>query len=65
MSQTAVEFLTLPEIAKILRTKLPFVYTLVRTGQLPYLRAGKRFVVPRESVDSYIKDNMRREGVAT
>lgn len=64
MPQSAVEFLTLPEIAKLLRTKLPFVYSLVRRGELPYLRAGKRFVVPREAVESYVKDHMRREGVA-
>jgi len=58
------EFLTLPEISALLRCKLPTIYTLVRSGKLPYLRAGKRFIVPREAVLSYIKGNTKREGAA-
>jgi len=57
-----VLLLTLPEVAEVLRSRLPFVRTLVRTGVLPYMRSGKRFVVPRTALEAYITAHTRREG---
>jgi excisionase family DNA binding protein len=56
--------LSISEAASFLNSTPHFVRLLIRRGKLPYQRIGKRFVVARASLESYLSANWRREGVA-
>lgn len=52
-----VEFLTVPEVAGILRISSTHVYRLLQNGQMPHLRAGqRRYLITREQLDDYIRE---------
>ena len=50
-----VRFLTVAEVAGIMRVSKMTVYRLVHAGDLPALRVGRSFRVPEEAVYDYLR----------
>lgn len=51
-----VEMLNVPEIADELRISETAVYRLIKSGHLPYVKAGvRRYIVSREQLDAFIR----------
>lgn len=51
-----VKFLTVEEVALIMRVSKMTVYRLIHTGELEAIRVGRSFRVPEHSVNQYLKD---------
>ena len=49
-----VQFLTVSEVAEIMRVSKMTVYRLVHAGELPAVRVGKSFRVPQDALTSYL-----------
>ena len=47
--------LTVPEAARILRISRNLAYELVRQNVLPHIRLGRRILVPRRALQSWIE----------
>ena len=52
---TPVQFLTVAEVATIMRVSKMTVYRLVHGGELPAVRVGKSFRVPEQAVHDYLE----------
>jgi excisionase family DNA binding protein len=50
-----VRFLTVAEVAEIMRVSKMTVYRLVHNGDLPAVRVGRSFRVPEAAVDAYLR----------
>jgi excisionase family DNA binding protein len=50
-----VRFLTVAEVAAIMRVSKMTVYRLVHGGDLPAVRVGRSFRVPEQAVHDYLK----------
>ena len=50
-----VRFLTVAEVAEIMRVSKMTVYRLVHAGELPAVRVGRSFRVPEQAVHDYLK----------
>ncbi|HEX5121419.1 MAG TPA: helix-turn-helix domain-containing protein [Pseudonocardiaceae bacterium] len=50
-----VEFLTVAEVASMMRVSKMTVYRLVHSGELPAVRVGKSFRVPERAVHDYLE----------
>lgn len=50
-----MRFLTVAEVARILRVSKMTVYRLVHSGELPAVRVGRSFRVSRRGVDDYLR----------
>ena len=50
-----VKFLTIAEVAEIMRVSKMTVYRLVHGGELPAVRVGRSFRVPETDVDEYLR----------
>jgi excisionase family DNA binding protein len=50
-----VRFLTVAEVAAIMRVSKMTVYRLVHSGELPAVRVGRSFRVPEKAVHSYLE----------
>lgn len=50
-----VRFLTVAEVAAIMRVSKMTVYRLVHSGELPAVRVGRSFRVPEKAVDDYLR----------
>ncbi|HEY0932709.1 MAG TPA: helix-turn-helix domain-containing protein [Trebonia sp.] len=50
-----VKFLTIYEVAAIVRLSKMSVYRLVHSGQLDAVRVGRSFRVPEQAVVSYLR----------
>jgi excisionase family DNA binding protein len=50
-----VEFLTVAEVASMMRVSKMTVYRLVHSGDLPAVRVGKSFRVPERAVHDYLE----------
>lgn len=50
-----VQFLTVAEVASVMRVSKMTVYRLVHNGELPAVRVGKSFRVPEKAVDDYLR----------
>jgi excisionase family DNA binding protein len=50
-----VRFLTVAEVAAVMRVSKMTVYRLVHNGELPAVRVGKSFRVPEQAVDDYLR----------
>ena len=50
LEQLRMEFLTVEEVAKLLRIGKNLAYELVREGVIPSIRLGNRILVPREAL---------------
>ena len=51
-----VEFLTVAEVASMMRVSKMTVYRLVHSGELPAVRVGKSFRVPEKAVHDYLEN---------
>jgi len=59
---TGVEFLTVAEVAAIMRVSKMTVYRLVHSGELPAIRVGRSFRVPAQAVHDYLRDSFVEAG---
>lgn len=55
-------FLTVAEVAALMRVSKMTVYRLVHGGQLPAVRVGRSFRVPEEAVRRYLRDSFFEAG---
>ena len=58
--------ITVPEAAEKLGISRNFAYELVKRGQLPVIRFGKRLLIPRVALEKMLEEgimvnNLRRE----
>jgi excisionase family DNA binding protein len=51
-----VSFLTVAEVAAIMRVSKMTVYRLVHSGDLPAVRVGRSFRVPERAVHDYLRE---------
>jgi excisionase family DNA binding protein len=51
-----VQFLTVAEVAEVMRVSKMTVYRLVHSGELPAVRVGKSFRVPEQDVHTYLQN---------
>lgn len=51
-----VKFLTVAEVATLMRVSKMTVYRLVHSGELTAVRVGRSFRVPENAVHEYLKD---------
>ena len=56
-----VRFLTVAEVAAIMRVSKMTVYRLVHGGELPAVRVGRSFRVPEQAVHDYLRSVLRRD----
>ncbi|MBC3189569.1 helix-turn-helix domain-containing protein [Pseudonocardia sp. C8] len=51
-----VQFLTVAEVASMMRVSKMTVYRLVHSGELPAARVGRSFRVPQRAVEDYLRN---------
>jgi excisionase family DNA binding protein len=51
-----VSFLTVAEVAALMRVSKMTVYRLVHSGELAAVRVGRSFRVPERAVHDYLRD---------
>ncbi|PWJ24020.1 excisionase family DNA binding protein [Branchiibius hedensis] len=51
------DFMTVAEVAAIMRVSKMTVYRLVHSGELPAVRVGRSFRVPAHAVDEYLRQS--------
>jgi excisionase family DNA binding protein len=52
-----VRFLTVAEVASIMRVSKMTVYRMVHGGDLPAVRVGRSFRVPENEVNAYLRNS--------
>lgn len=52
-----VSFLTVAEVASIMRVSKMTVYRMIHSGELPAVRVGRSFRVPEDAVHRYLRDS--------
>jgi excisionase family DNA binding protein len=52
---SGVRFLTVAEVATMMRVSKMTVYRLVHSGEMPAVRVGRSFRVPETAVDQYLQ----------
>ncbi|MDQ3989217.1 MAG: helix-turn-helix domain-containing protein [Actinomycetota bacterium] len=52
----AMQFLTVAEVAAMMRVSKMTVYRLVHAGELPAVRVGRSFRVPEKAVHGYLEN---------
>jgi excisionase family DNA binding protein len=52
-----VRFLTVAEVATLMRVSRMTVYRLVHSGVLPAVRVGRSFRVPEQAVHDYLRQS--------
>ncbi|HEX3334864.1 MAG TPA: helix-turn-helix domain-containing protein [Jatrophihabitans sp.] len=50
-----VKFLTVAEVATVMRVSKMTVYRMVHAGDLPAVRVGRSFRVPEQAVHDYLR----------
>jgi len=53
---SAVSFLTVAEVANLMRVSKMTVYRLLHSGELAGVRVGRSFRVPESAVHNYLRD---------
>ena len=51
-----VKFLTVAEVATVMRVSKMTVYRLVHSGEMPAVRVGRSYRVPEKAVNDYLRD---------
>ncbi|ACQ81506.1 excision promoter, Xis [Beutenbergia cavernae DSM 12333] len=54
----APRFLTVAEVAELVRVSRMTVYRMVQAGDLPAIRVGKSYRVPAAAVDALVSDGL-------
>jgi excisionase family DNA binding protein len=57
-----VKFLTIAEVAAVMRVSKMTVYRLVHGGELPAVRVGRSFRVSEEDVNEYLRNSFFQTG---
>ncbi|HNM97052.1 MAG TPA: helix-turn-helix domain-containing protein [Marmoricola sp.] len=57
-----VKFLTVAEVAAVMRVSKMTVYRFVHSGELPAVRVGRSFRVSDKDVDEYLKKSFFQTG---
>ena len=57
-----VRFLTVAEVAELMRVSKMTVYRLVHDGKLPAVQVGRSMRIPEEAVRDYLRDAMVQAG---
>jgi excisionase family DNA binding protein len=57
-----VRFLTVAEVAALMRVSKMTVYRLVHAGDLAAVRVGRSFRVPEQAVHTYLRDALPPAG---
>ena len=57
-----VKFLTVAEVAAVMRVSKMTVYRLVHSGELPAVRVGRSFRVSEQDVNDYLKNSFYQTG---
>ena len=57
-----VRFLTVAEVAAVMRVSKMTVYRLVHSGELPAVRVGRSFRVPEHAVHAYLNESFYSAG---
>jgi excisionase family DNA binding protein len=60
-----VNFLTVAEVAAMMRVSKMTVYRLVHGGELPAVQIGRSFRVPQKAVDEYLNHSIVDTAVDT
>lgn len=50
-----IRFLTIAEVAAMIRVSRMTVYRLVHNGELPAIRVGRSFRIPQQAVNDYLQ----------
>jgi excisionase family DNA binding protein len=59
---SGVKFLTVAEVATVMRVSKMTVYRLVHSGELPAVRVGRSFRVPEDAVNEYLRRSFFQTG---
>lgn len=59
---SGVTFLTVAEVAAMMRVSKMTVYRLVHSGELPAVRVGRSFRVPEDEVNEYLRKSFYSAG---
>jgi len=59
---SGVKFLTVAEVATVMRVSKMTVYRLVHSGELPAVRVGRSFRVPEDAVNEYLHKSFYQTG---
>lgn len=54
-SEFEMRFLTVAEVAAMMRVSKMTVYRLVHSGELPAVRVGRSFRVPENAIEAYLQ----------
>ncbi len=57
-----VRFLTVAEVAAVMRVSRMTVYRLVHAGTLPAVQVGRSFRIPEQAVQDYLRDSFIQAG---
>jgi excisionase family DNA binding protein len=57
-----MRFLTVAEVAALMRVSRMTVYRLVHSGELPAVRVGRSFRVPERAVHDYLRNSFNDVG---
>lgn len=55
-------FLTVAEVAELLRVSTMTVYRLIKSGELPAARIGKSYRVREDDIDAYLEERFTQAG---
>jgi excisionase family DNA binding protein len=61
-AQPQTHFLTVGEVAAVLRVSNMTVYRLINAGEIPAVRIGRSFRLREEDLDRYLADQLTRAG---
>lgn len=50
-------YLTVEEVAELMRVSKMTVYRLLHSGDLPGIRVGRSFRVPRQALDTFLRSS--------
>lgn len=59
---SGIRFLTVAEVATVMRVSKMTVYRLVHSGELPAVRVGRSFRVREDAVDQYLQRSFFQTG---
>jgi excisionase family DNA binding protein len=59
---TQSRFMTVGEVASVLRVSNMTVYRLINAGELPAVRIGRSFRLRAEDLDRYLADRFTKAG---
>jgi excisionase family DNA binding protein len=59
---SGVKFLTVAEVATVMRVSKMTVYRLVHSGELPAVRVVRSFRVPEHAVNEYLQRSLFQTG---